>query len=223
MSAFSKTSTEYLDRQRQVPSFSVIDDQAWKMCYFFSVLKLSVDDLEPVDEKTKKLVLERFSSSPMIADAGARLFTIPKGLKFSMLKVFSEAQGARPIITDDFLDEKYLLKSRKYAQIVVEKSYRILLTDRPIRGSEKLSEEEQQSLAKELGWEIPSVLEVAACAFLNSLQSCFQQDIHYDTRCSDRIRDEETGNLDRVVFRNFKVGARKSGCPGIGIHLMLKI
>ncbi|NGX42003.1 MAG: hypothetical protein K940chlam7_00277 [Chlamydiae bacterium] len=159
-----------LDLRKFSPFLRIIDEAVWEEYADLPALGLSFEDAEPYDQLTTIQVLAKlFTSKKIDEKSGVTILTIPKGLNFRKLELFTDSPkkgNAIPFYTDS---------SVLPVDTPVEKTYRIAITNSVLTGSQDLSIEDQITLVKTIGWKIPGILPVATLAYMTYI--CSQGEI----------------------------------------------
>ncbi len=142
------------------PSLEIFGKTKWKKYVDLKHYKLSVDDVEPIDNRQWIPLLKELSSVPQ-EEAGARitLLTIPKGLTLTnAMNLIREPLKGNPV--DVYQESSIFVIKLLYqdAQNPVKKTYRVAITNSIIKGSTNCNITKQRELAKQFRTEISATL-----------------------------------------------------------------
>lgn len=159
---------EHFDIKKRYPSVNFIDENVWETHVDLPALGLSFDDAPPLNKRTTILALNKLSSLDREGDAGITFITIPKGHSLNKLKQFIVAPKQGNATCFRFIWKPI---EETFGDILVDKTFRVVLTNAPLVGSRKMVVRDHRKLLKKMGCEMPELLPMATLPFLTYISS----------------------------------------------------
>ena len=160
------------DLKTLFPKLSILDSQVWNDHIDLNAFGLSFADAEPLNKRKVILELKRlFAVLKVEGDAGITLLTIPKGLSFNKLVKLAGCP-----IKGNKAAFKYIWDriTAELGDVVVQKTYRVAITNNILVGSRDKSSYVQQLLVKKFGCDKPKMIDAVALAILSFISSTAQ-------------------------------------------------
>ncbi len=156
-----------IDLKKQFPKLEIFDGSVWETHANLTTLGLHISDEPPLNVSLIPFLKTLFASWKIEDDAGITILTLPAGLTLRKLaKVAVSPKCGNPTKLEDIWENAL----KALGDVPVERTYRVAITNNVLKGSRKLSVNNQSSL-QESGGTLPGVLPVAALSILTFISS----------------------------------------------------
>jgi hypothetical protein len=174
------------DLKKEFPSLKIFNETHWH-AYADPSLDIDLSDLKPLNKKISIPLIKNFLSLSIQKNVGATLLTIPNKSTFGKIVQLANAPKKGRAATFKTIWD---IIQKELGDIPVNKSYRILITNNIITGSQGLSFEDQYNVLKGMDCHMPSLLEATALHVVSIITSQFSDTApNTYTRCSAQIKD----------------------------------